>query len=512
MRILRILSSMLIALAAMSSMPAAELRISITDESKKPVWTRVEVRGPDDHMYQPSGALVVLAGPRQPSDRNYTGSFVVNGAATLQLPAGRYTVVAEHGLEYERVEKIVNVAAAEPSAVAIQLRPWIRMRARGWYSGDMHLHSLPAEAPALLQAEDLDIGVNFTIWNKRNIWKDGPLGAEPIVRVGRGRFLSQLNAEDERGGGAWMLHNLKRELPNFAVDGRWFPPGIAFVRAARQQKTTPRDLFPWFDSEKLFWWEVPVMMALAPPDSMGVAHNQFDQYSMVAHEAWGRPRNQALYPGSEGFADYTLQLYYRYLNLGFHLPPSAGSANGVLPNPVGYNRMYVPVKGELTVEKWYAAVRAGKVLVTNGPILFFDLKTVGPHREGSIEVHAREPIDRVEIVANGKIIQTLKPTAGALNFAAKVQLDLERYSWVAARCFLRHEETVRFAHTAPIYLPGQWNATEDAQYFEDWIDELIAQTEADPKRFASDAEKQEVLALYRQARAFYGSRKAVTSH
>ena len=85
-------------------------------------------------------------------------------------------------------------------------------------------------------------------------------------------------------------------------------------------------------------------------------------------------RDEAKTTGRPDSGDYSLQLYYRYLNLGFHMPPSAGSASGVLPNPVGYNRMYVPVSRLLTVEKWYAAVKAGKVLVTDGPILFFELR------------------------------------------------------------------------------------------------------------------------------------------
>ncbi|HAK94366.1 MAG TPA: hypothetical protein DCM87_05035 [Planctomycetes bacterium] len=50
-------------------------------------------------------------------------------------------------------------------------------------------------------------------------------------------------------------------------------------------------------------------------------------------------------------------------------PPSAGSASGVLPNPVGYNRVYVHVDGELTYAKWWEGLQAGRAFVTNGPLL-----------------------------------------------------------------------------------------------------------------------------------------------
>jgi hypothetical protein len=155
-----------------------------------------------------------------------------------------------------------------------------------------------------------------------------------------------MNAEDERGGGAWMLHGIHKPLP-LGVDGRWFPPGITFVTEARAQRS-PGDVLPWFDCEKPFWWEVPVIMAVAPPDSLGVLHNHFNQYGICDTEAWGRPRDQKQFPGWKGFVDYSFRLYYRYLNLGFRLPASAGSASGALPNPVGYNRVYVQLPGPLT--------------------------------------------------------------------------------------------------------------------------------------------------------------------
>ena len=56
-----------------------------------------------------------------------------------------------------------------------------------------------------------------------------------------------MNVEDERKGGAWMLHNVKRRLEHLGVDGQWYPPGIRFVREARAQKSSAGDLFPWFD-------------------------------------------------------------------------------------------------------------------------------------------------------------------------------------------------------------------------------------------------------------------------
>ena len=483
---------------------AADLRIHVRDETGKRVWTRLEVRGPEGRNYRPEKALRdASARNRQGGLPYYVDSFVVEGDAALEVPPGRFTVVAEHGLEYERVEREIQVRSDRPTGVSIALKPWIRMRDLGWWSADMHLHRPPEDAPTLALAEDLNLSVVTTMWNKRNFWEGKGLPAEAVVRVSPHHLVSLRNAEDERGGGAWMMLDIRRLLP-LAVDGRWFPPGIQVVRQARAQRPAG-GVLPWFDSEKPVWWEVPVMMALETPDSLGLLHNHFNQYGINAAEAWGRPRDQKQFPDRKGFVDYSLGLYYRYLNLGFRLPPSAGSASGVLPSPPGYNRAYVRLEGPLTLEKWYGALHDGPSFVTNGPMLFFSAKAPGGRLTGSVEARAREPIDRVEIVANGRIVASF-PGNGTRPIKKEFSLPAENYTWLAARCFLRTAYTVRLAHTSPVYLDGSWDAREDARYFVAWIDELMAQAAADPQRFASASERDQVLALYGSARQFYEKR------
>ena len=193
-------------------------------------------------------------------------------------------------------------------------------------------------------------------------------------------------------------------------------------------------------------------------------------------------------------------------NLGFRLSASAGSASGVLPNPVGYNRVYVQVPGPLSVEKWYRALRDGNSFVTNGPILFFSAKRAGSRIKASFEARAREPIDRVEIVANGLVIQDFRPETDSRYFKGDLSFDSKNYSWVAARCFLKSNSSIRLAHSSPVFLDGKWGHRADAEYFVNWVDELIAQTTTDEKRFASSAQRDQVLALYRRARAFYSDK------
>ena len=53
------------------------------------------------------------------------------------------------------------------------------MGAKGWWSADFHLHRPVDQARTLLAAEDLNLGVFFTMWNKRNQWEGKPLPASP---------------------------------------------------------------------------------------------------------------------------------------------------------------------------------------------------------------------------------------------------------------------------------------------------------------------------------------------
>jgi hypothetical protein len=484
---------------------AGELHITVSDEGSKPLWTRLEVRGPDGKMFQAPGAIRdKTAANRAGGEPYYLGSFVVNGECRVEVPPGRFTVVAEHGLEYERGEKTVDVTAQSPAEARFVLRPWIRMNQRGWWSGDMHVHRPLDDTPSLALAEDINVIVLTTMWNKRNLWEGKPFPAGGIVQASADHLITILNAEDERGGGAWMLHDLRQPL-KLDVDGRWYPPGIFFVKEARAQKA-PGGVLPWFDCEKPIWWEVPVMMALETPDTLGVLHNHLNQYGVFANEAWGRPRDQEKYPGREGFVQYSLGLYYRYLNLGFKLAPSAGSASGVLPAPVGYNRMYVQTPEPFSVEAWYRALKEGRSFVTNGPMLFLDTRRRGSRMRASVDVSAREPIDRVELVANGEVIHRFPSPKASRRYRGEVTVDPAKYSWIAARCFLQTASTIRLAHSAPVYLDGKWDAKADAEYFLQWIDDLIAQATSDAKRFASPDEREQVLALYRKAQAFYASK------
>jgi hypothetical protein len=465
---------------------------------------RIEVRDTANSMFQPLGSVV----DNTVSDQigippTYRGHFVSTGTCTLQLPHGVYTVIVERGTEYRRLETTLEIRRD----VTITMRPerWINMAALGWRSADFHIHRPIEDAALILKSEDLNMGVFITMWNANTIWPEGEFSAPATIVVDSDHIVTLSNAEDERGGGAWMLHNLKAPLP-LKQHEWWYPDGVDLVNNAR-------DSGAWFDCEKSIWWEVPVMMALSHVDSIGVLNNHYTQYGMVANEAWGRPRDQSLFPGARGFSDYQLSLYYRFLNCGFRLPASAGSASGVLPSPAGYSRVYAHVPGSFTATGFYDALRAGRSFVTNGPMLFIeaDGATVGDdlHVQEAkmigvrVKAESRGRIERVELIANGEVIESSEgPELVA-------QINLDGRSWLAARCYELDDSTLRLAHTSPIYLSGpsqHFDARADHSFFVAWIDELMELAAADSNRFTSEQKRDRTIATYQRARSYFSCR------
>ena len=95
-------------------------------------------------------------------------------------------------------------------------------------------------------------------------------------------------------------------------------------------------------------------------NSIGLANNHMCRSQMYESEAWGRPRDVSRLPGPVGNGYWTQEIYYHALNCGLRLPPSAGSASGVLPNPVGYNRVYVRLDDQqLTRDAWFRGLASG---------------------------------------------------------------------------------------------------------------------------------------------------------
>jgi len=445
--------------------------------------------------------------------------FACAGTTRLDLAPGDYAYEVERGPEWARAGGRFTVAAHEPAPLAIRvaLERLADMAKEGWWSGELHVHRPVSEVPLLMQAEDLHVAPVITWWHNRktnrNLW-EGPGAApapdDPLVRLDGDRFYHVMGGEDERAGGALLYFNLRRPLDLSGAEYE-YPSPMVFVAEARRQDE--RGL--WIDVEKPFWWDVPVWLASGQVDSIGLANNHMNRTGMYADEAWGKPRDASRLPPPRGNGFWSQEIYYQILNCGLRIPPSAGSASGVLNNPVGYNRMYVHLEGALSYQGWWDALKAGQVFVTNGPLLRVraggrlpgHVFTREDGRALEIDVvarlTARDAIRTIEIIKDGRIERTIPYETWARSGTGVLgSVRFERSGWFLVRTIAENPETFRFASTGPFYVesgtPKRRISRSSVQFFLDWIRERAGRIELeDPTR------RQEVLRHHEAAEAFW---------
>jgi hypothetical protein len=441
-------------------------------------------------------------------ERGRERHFVSRNGFEIALPAGQYTLAAERGLEFRPYRMTVEGRAGRDVSLQVVLSRWTSMNDRGWYSGDLHNHRRPEDMPILLLAEDLNLAPTLSDW----VWDDRERSApsqtgSPIQQVDARHVFSVLDKEVERlknGPGAVDLLGLRTRIP---FDGyALHPTNDVFARQAHAQGG-------WVDAEKIVWRDAAALVALGHVDFAGIVHNHFNRQGVeLETDSWGMiPKWLPEFRTPAGMPLWAMEVYYRFLNCGFRLPVSAGSASGVKSAPLGYNRVYARLDGPFSYDSWFRALKAGRSFATNGPLLFLTVDGKGPGdsvRPGRVRVRAevtsQKPLDRLEIVFKGRTIRTVN---GSGRLAVDFEIDVAESGWFAARAFEKPDQTVRFAHTSPVYVEvdGQSGVVrEDAQFFIDWIDREIAFYKELPG-FREPAHRQAMLDLFQSARKVYAS-------
>ena len=117
--------------------------------------------------------------------------------------------------------------------------------------------------------------------------------------------------------------------------------------------------------------------------------------------------------------------------------------------------------GRSAYESWAAGVRAGRAVVTNGPLL--ELTVNGqepgavldaPVAEGRARVVFHRPIEQLEIIANGEVVAARAGNGAATELTLPFTLDTSDSTWIAARASspkIENEPDIR-AHTNPVYV------------------------------------------------------------
>ena len=466
-------------------------------------------------MHLKDGRGKAVRPPKVPFWRDH---FVFDGVIGLELPLGNYTFELECGPEYKLQTGYFTLERDANDTKTIEMQRFVDMKKEGWWSGDLHIHRPVEEMELHMRAEDLHVAPVMTWWNNRNQWQGLSLPKNPLVKFDGNRFYQVMAGEDEREGGALLYFNLSQPLP-IAGSQREYPSPVKFLDQAREKDGVHIDV------EKPFWWDMPVWVATGKIDSMGLANNHQHRDGMLDNEAWGKPRPAASYPSPHGNGLWSQHIYYQLLNCGLRIPPSAGSASGVLPNPVGYNRVYVYCGPELEWDQWWENLRRGRVVVTNGPLLWPRVFGPGAEREGALPGHVfhadqgkqleleialnlstRDPIDYLEVVQDGRAVHEVRLDQLAKSGGKLPPVKFDRSGWFLIRAVTSNQKTYRFASTGPYYVEIGYQpriSKKAAQFFVDWVYERAGRIKLD-----DPGQKDEVLEHHRQARNFWQKKLA----
>lgn len=449
------------------------IEVKVIDKnSKKPLNARVYAWGSNDSIYAARDCIAYRYQKRWIQSIGNTGFHftTINNGFTVDLPQGKAKIIIEKGKEFRPIVKEVIVKSGKIVQLVIELDRWMDMAKLGWYSGDMHVHRSLKEMDSIMLAENLNVAIVQTYWNSELEEK----GLETVtnqylnradsngtVQIDNTHIFLMTGHEIEGKPGALLSHITgKDNLPLKGNNEANKNNTSTFLNLINQAKK----LGDYISIEKPFYKEGHVWLANGA-DFTQLVNNHHNHEGFHPAVKTKKTELKSDYPEGElGYTLFICDLYYGYLNCGFNIMPTAGSASGVLANPIGFNRIYAKVDGELTMQKWLEEVKSGHSFVTNGPMLLttFNGKQAGEtitSIQGTtvlIEstIYSDIPIEKVEIVKNGKVVATdsnvqLNGESAKINF----EIPFDESGWMAVRCFeKRDDNNTRLAHTAPFFV------------------------------------------------------------
>jgi hypothetical protein len=444
---------------------------------------------------------------------NYTsrgGYFYTEGIFEVDLPCGFSVVRIGHGPEYEPVEAGINLGLND-TTIVFELGRIANMRDGGWISGDCHLHInhqggqyglIPANALLMGKAEDLQI-VNCLDNDYFFTGSADPCSDDDCIIYMTEEFRSDIY------GHMGLLGLSSEVLPFWS---RWWPMTTDIADAAHQQQgaivvsahpVSSEDFNDWSD-----WPQNGIARAL-PVD---IIEGRIDAFEVMNY--------------NNCHAGRELELWYRMLNCGFHLPACGGTdacMNRMFTEPLGGFRTYVHMPDSaFTVHAWAAGIVAGRTFVTNGPLITsfeidgafpgdtLNMSGVSKSYDCSLSVLCAYPLERAEIIKNGEVVESFEFGGDGLLLDTTFTILVDESSWIAARVYGANDfwhpvGDSLFAHTNYVYICKFGMPVlvkEDAISFVSWIDDLRTIIETDGE-FNDPLDSLVVIDRLETARQFY---------
>ncbi len=449
-----------------------------------------QMQGPGDNRIRATAYESRLALPywEEPVMYQTSGDF------TIDLPPGRWRIAVQHGMEYIPVVEEFTTREKGLLSRTIELKRWIDMPKRGWWSGDVHVHHPTLEQAHrefllhYAKAEDLHIvnllemghhkgtdfkhegfGKDYRVCREGYCLISGQEGPRStfghIIGLNINRMVRDTSTYDFYDLAFKGIHEQKGALvgfAHFAWEAAGLPYGTGFERG-----------FPWY-----------------------VTTGELDFVELLQ------------------FSKINAMSYYDYLNLGFKLT-AAGGSDVPWGSTIGEARTYVYTGPNLDIDAWFAGLKKGHSFVSNGPVLSFTVdgqlpgsevaKTAGDKVRimARVESHPKIGIPKaLTLVGNRGVIKEVMNPDRKTDLTLELEWEIDQSQWfvVSTVC-----ENNALAHTTPIYVIVDGRPAWSPERGPAVVGKQLEAIDAIAKEFGggSDKRSQGVIERLNRARRYY---------
>jgi hypothetical protein len=414
--------------------------------------------------------------------------YQTSGDFLIDLPAGRWRIGASHGMEYVPVSEEFEITGRGEAERTLNLKRWIDLPARGWWSGDVHVHHPSrdqAQREFLMQyalAEDVHV-VNLLEMGHHTGTEFPQAGFGKQFRVQRGDFALVSGQEDPR---STFGHIIGLNLEKMVRDTATYDFYDVTFRGIHAQK------------EAL----------------VGFAHFSWNGCDLPRGFPWFVTTGELDFVELLQFGRINRLDYAEYLNLGFRLTAAAGS-DTPWGSTIGEVRTYVHTGEKFDVDDWFRNLKAGHTFVSNGPVLEFTVDGALPGTELTrapgthVKIRARAlgqarigrpSVLRVEGPAG--IVKEITASAGETELALDLDHLVKTSQWLMASTVCDNDA---LAHTTPVYVMVNNQPTWNPQQGPGIIEKQLAAIAKIEAEFAKDQDARSVGVRERlhKAKAFY---------
>ena len=419
------------------------------------VPARIQILGSDGRGYVPADAF------HRVSPANEIHYFHSTGEFEVMVPAGDVRVEALRGFEWIPADETISAPADRTATVELRMERLSDPSQSNWVSGDTHVHDLHEGRYGLsqeeffdqLRADDLHITNDLIHMDGTKIMgRWGDLTGEDYPGSTDGYVLRY--TQEFRGSfghvGLLGVHEFIMPLIG-GTSGSPYPADglkLMYLDSIRALGGIGGFMHPYTVGSETAGtpeWaaqsDIPIHTILGRGDF-------YDMVSIASDEL------------------ASADMYYHMLNVGVRLPATGGTDNfsNVWRDPSGGTaRTYARLDGPISWRTWIEAVRAGRTIATNGPLLFARVDGQEPGSELSsrrsvtveVDLATIAPVEVIEIIVDGEVAHTIAVRDGEHQLTVEESIPVAGSRWVAVRARggkARYSgDSYTFAHTTPVY-------------------------------------------------------------